>query len=77
MTLGSKQTLKEYQETLWEGKEAIYERIVQIMWEHRYLTTLWPSTVCYRDRFNFSPLPSLSDSHAFSFPFVTLIILFK
>jgi hypothetical protein len=46
----------EYQESsLSKGRSArkadnlsvIYERIVQKMWEPRYLTTLWTSTACY------------------------------
>jgi hypothetical protein len=32
---------------------AIYEPIVQKMWETRRLTTLWAFTACYSDRFTF------------------------
>jgi hypothetical protein len=32
---------------------AIFEPVVYIMWEPRGLTTLWASTVCYRDSFTF------------------------
>jgi hypothetical protein len=32
---------------------AICELNVQKMWEPRHLTTLWASTVCYRDSFTF------------------------
>jgi hypothetical protein len=30
---------------------AIYEPIVEKMWEPQHLTTLWASTACYRDTF--------------------------
>jgi hypothetical protein len=33
---------------------AIGESIVWKMWEPRRLTTLWASTVCYRDSFTFN-----------------------
>jgi hypothetical protein len=33
----------------------ICEPIIQKMWEPRRLTTLWASTVCYRDSFIFLP----------------------
>jgi hypothetical protein len=32
---------------------AIYEPIVQKMWEPRRLTTPWAFTACYRDKFTF------------------------
>jgi hypothetical protein len=33
---------------------AIYEPIVEKMWEPCRLATLWASTACYRDNFNFT-----------------------
>jgi hypothetical protein len=35
---------------------AIFEPIVQKMWEPQHLTTLWASTACYRDSFTLLPL---------------------
>jgi hypothetical protein len=54
----------EYQESSWGLKggrparkadniTAISEPISHKMWEPRRLTTLWASTVCYRDSFTF------------------------
>jgi hypothetical protein len=40
----------------------ICEPILYKMWEPQYLTTLWSSTVCYRDSFTFSFYYSMSVS---------------
>jgi hypothetical protein len=64
MALGSTQPLTEMSTRNLPGSKgrpvrkadnltAIYEPIVQKMWEPRRLTTLWASTECYRDSFTF------------------------
>jgi hypothetical protein len=63
MTLGSTQTLTETSARNLPGGKgrqareadltAICEPVVEIMWEPRRLTTLWVSTNCYEDSFNF------------------------
>jgi hypothetical protein len=67
MALGSTQLLTEMStRNLLGGKgllarkannlTAIYEPIVQKMWEQRRFITVWASNACYRDRFTFSPV---------------------
>jgi hypothetical protein len=70
MALGSIQPLTEMStRNLPGGKErparkadnltAIYEPIVEIMWDPRRLTTLWASMACYRDSFTLPPPNSI------------------
>jgi hypothetical protein len=64
MALGSTQPLTEISTRILSGCKgrlarkadnltAIYESIVQKMWESRRLTNLWAFTACYRDSFIF------------------------
>jgi hypothetical protein len=64
MALGSTQPLTEVNTRNFSGGKwrparkadnltAICEPTVYKMWESRRLTTLWASTVCYRDSFTF------------------------
>jgi hypothetical protein len=67
MALGSTQPLKEMSTRSLPGGKglpacrtdnltAVYEPIVQKMWEPQRLTTLWASTASYRDIFTFYPI---------------------